>query len=141
MDKKFHGAKAAVYIGEHLLVYQRDSHVPWPGLWDFPGGGREGDETPKACLQREIMEEFGLKVQDADITWGKAVPSMVDPSMQAWFFVVHLPETARHDVHFGQEGQRWALMSPQDVLNLQNMVPELQNRFMLWLRKGKADHI
>ena len=45
----FHGVKVAVLVGDKLLMHLRDDK---PGLfnanmWDFPGGGREGNETPE----------------------------------------------------------------------------------------------
>lgn len=132
MSVEFHGAKAAVFLGAGLLVYQRDRGVPWPGYWDFPGGGRESDEAPEACLRREVVEEFGVVLPDAAITWGKEVPSMVSDTQSAWFFVVHLPATTV--VRFGDEGQRWAIMDPTDVMNLPNLVPALRSRFRQWLR-------
>ncbi|MGJ8611566.1 MAG: NUDIX domain-containing protein, partial [Octadecabacter sp.] len=124
MSDDYHGAKAAVFLGAGLLVYQRDRGVPWPGYWDFPGGGREGDEAPLACLRREVMEEFGLAMPDAAITWKREVPSMVDARQPAWFFVIHLSPTPR--VRFGDEGQRWAIRTPCDVMNLPNLVPALR---------------
>lgn len=132
----FHGAKAAVFIGGELLVYQRDRGVPWPGYWDFPGGGREGDETPIACLRREVWEEFGLDLSDDAILWQRELPAMTDPTARAWFFVVHLPAERARDIRFGVEGQRWALMTPEDVANMPNLVPALHGRLSLWLRES-----
>src|SRR5690606_34782771 len=48
MDSEaFSGAKIALVCGGRLVTYQRDAKpsIPWPGLWDLPGGGREGVET------------------------------------------------------------------------------------------------
>lgn len=44
----FSGAKIALLCDGQLLTYQRDDKpgIPWPGLWDLPGGGRESDESP-----------------------------------------------------------------------------------------------
>lgn len=141
MLNEFHGAKAAVFVGTRLLIYQRDRGVPWPGYWDFPGGGREGDEGPLDCLRREVDEEFGLVLPDDVIGWRRAVPSMVNPTKRAWFFVVHLPPEAESKIRFGDEGQRWALMSLSDVMNLPNLVPALRARLRLWLQDVGADLI
>ena len=57
-DKHFGGAKIALLCGNSVLTYQRDDKpdIPWPGCWDLPGGGRENDETPLQCVQRETLE-------------------------------------------------------------------------------------
>ena len=54
-----------------LLITQRhvDSHLG--GLWEFPGGKRERDESFEACLVRELREELGIEV-----TVGELVESL-----------------------------------------------------------------
>lgn len=141
MESDFHGAKAALFIGADLLVYQRDKHVRWPGYWDFPGGGREGRESPFDCLRREVFEEFGLTVTPEQVVWKKHYPAMAAPIGVAWFFVLRMPSEAARDIRFGDEGQRWALMSPLDVAQLPNLVPALRDRLRLWLRETGGDPI
>ncbi len=139
MEGAFHGAKAALFLGDDLLVYQRDSDVIWPDHWDFPGGGREGDESPFACLRREVQEEFALDLVPSDIRYEVHLPAIKDPTSVAVFFVACLPASRASDIRFGDEGQRWALMAPELVAQLPNLVPGLRERLMLWLRKdGRA---
>lgn len=70
---QFDGAKLALFIGDALLIYLRDDlpHIPYPGHWDFPGGGREGSETPAACALRETCEEFGLRIPANSLCFGR----------------------------------------------------------------------
>lgn len=137
--KAFHGAKAAVFIGDDLLIYQRDEDVEWGGFRDFPGGGREGDETPRACLAREICEEFGLNLDQGVIVWSKAVPAMRDARQIAWFFVVTFPLDSKDRITFGNEGQCWQVQPLEHVMNLPNLVPALQTRLSLWLQDAGRD--
>ncbi len=48
---------------QRLLIAKRPVHVPSPGLWEFPGGKLEADETADEALIREIKEEIGLDVK------------------------------------------------------------------------------
>lgn len=44
------------------LVTRRPAGVHLEGLWEFPGGKCDGDESLEACLVREIQEELGCDV-------------------------------------------------------------------------------
>jgi 8-oxo-dGTP diphosphatase len=131
----FHGAKAAVFIGDRLLVIQRDdfAHIPFPGFWDFPGGGRENEETPMETLFREVHEELGLMLEPAQVVWSKCEPAAHRPDSLVWFFVVQLPVGSEAGIVFGHEGQSWDLMTPETFLDLPDAVPSLAPRLRLWL--------
>ncbi len=107
----FSGAKLALFLGADLLVILRDdiADIPYPGHWDLPGGGREGDETPEACVLRETREEVGLTLRVSDLVWSR---SYRRPRGLVWFFVARLPVGAVADVCLGAEGQEWRLMAP-----------------------------
>jgi 8-oxo-dGTP diphosphatase len=53
-------ACALVDVDNRVLVAQRPGHKSFGGLWEFPGGKIEPDETPEACLIRELHEELGI---------------------------------------------------------------------------------
>ena len=55
MNMPFRGAKLALFVGDDLAVILRDDipHIPFPNCWDFPGGGREGDETRAGGLHSQ----------------------------------------------------------------------------------------
>lgn len=46
-----------------LLIAQRPLDGLLGGLWEFPGGKREPDETLEACLARELREELAIEVE------------------------------------------------------------------------------
>ena len=51
---------------QRILITKRSSHASHGGMWEFPGGKLEGDETPLAALIREVREEVGLEVLQGD---------------------------------------------------------------------------
>lgn len=54
---------AAILIKDKkILIAKRKAGDRQANKWEFPGGTVEQDETPEACLKREIREEFGIKV-------------------------------------------------------------------------------
>jgi 8-oxo-dGTP diphosphatase len=129
----FIGAKAALIWQGHILTYLRDDRpgLPWPGMWDLPGGGREGGETAEQCLFREVFEEFGLTLTPAHLTWRGLVPAIADPTRQAWFFAGTLSIAETRAIRFGDEGQCWRLMPLAEWQAHPKAVPVLQQRTAL----------
>jgi 8-oxo-dGTP diphosphatase len=53
---------ALIFRNSKLLITQRHADAHLGGLWEFPGGKREPDETFEQCLVREIREELGVEI-------------------------------------------------------------------------------
>lgn len=47
-----------------VFLARRPSKGLLGGMWEYPGGKCEPGETLPACLQRELMEELGIEVQE-----------------------------------------------------------------------------
>ena len=45
-----------------ILITRRLDHVHLGGLWEFPGGKVEGEESLEGALLREILEELGIGI-------------------------------------------------------------------------------
>lgn len=49
-----------------VLISKRPDHVHQGGLWEFPGGKVETNETVQQTLQRELHEELGIEIAEAE---------------------------------------------------------------------------
>ena len=57
---------AAIIKEDKVLVMQRSEQMTLPGMWEFPGGKVEADETEQEALIREIKEELSVTINILD---------------------------------------------------------------------------
>ena len=126
----FTGCKIALFCGDKLLTILRDdkSNIPYPNTWELPGGGREGDESPFECVAREVYEELGINLTEDCLLWSKVYPSMIFEGKESVFLVGQLTQDQFDSIVFGDEGQGYKLMSTEEFLGSDKVVPQLQDR-------------
>lgn len=132
---EFNGAKIALLYEDKLVMQLRDNKpgLRFAGMWDFPGGGREEDETPIECAVREIQEEFGISLKPEVFIWKKEYPAMHDSNQRAYFLVAEITKEDIDSIKFGSEGQRWELKDQTFFFDNENVVPDLKGRFRDYL--------
>ena len=54
---------------EQILLFLRDNipDLPYPNMWDVPGGHVEPDESPENCIIREMKEEMDLILNEFEL--------------------------------------------------------------------------
>ncbi len=126
----FRGAKIALLKGDEVLVIQRDDKpgLPNAGLWDFPGGGREGTETPLECVAREVREELSIDLNQESVIWQKTYPAMDDPGATAYFMVAPIDDNIILSIVFGDEGQGWKMMKIVNFMSDPTVIEALKTR-------------
>ncbi|RSJ80966.1 NUDIX hydrolase [Streptococcus cristatus] len=134
---EFSGCKIALICDDKLLTILRDniSSIPWPNMWELPGGGREGEETPFECVQREVFEELGLKLEEADILWVKKYQGMLNPDKISIFMVGTISQEECASIAFGDEGQAYQMMDVSQFLVDEKVIPQLQDRLKDYLEE------
>lgn len=66
MSNPVHVAVAVIRNDDgKIFITRRPDHVHQGGLWEFPGGKVENDESVQDALRREIQEEVGIQIQHA----------------------------------------------------------------------------
>jgi ADP-ribose pyrophosphatase len=60
--KNIHVVAAIIVEGDKILATQR-GYGDFKGMWEFPGGKIEKNETAKDALVREIQEELNVTVE------------------------------------------------------------------------------
>ncbi len=101
--------------GKFLLTRQSDVGKQ-SGLWGFPGGNLEEDETShEAALIREVREEVGLQVVDS-VLLGEHVEIIAD-SMEL-LFLYYLVDVNTSNVELGREIKEYQWLTLDEIENL-----------------------
>jgi len=90
--------------GQQVLVALRSKGNSFEGLWEFPGGKFEQNETPFEALKRELFEETGIILLQA-----KALTIIEHDYQDISVEMYVLQVTDYAGIPFGREGQevRW----------------------------------
>ena len=132
----FTGSKIALICGGKVLTILRDDKddILCPNMWDLPGGGREGDESPFDCAQREVYEELGIHLTEECLLWSKVYSSVLFEGKQSVFMVGQLSQDQFDSIVFGDEGQAYQLMKVEEFLTSSQVIPQLQRRLRDYLK-------
>ena len=135
----FTGCKIALFCEDRILTILRDDkeNIPWPNTWELPGGGREGDESSFECAAREVYEELGIHLTEDCLLWSKVYPSMLFEGKESVFLVGKLTQEQFDSIVFGDEGQGYRMMSTDEFLGSDKVVPQLQDRVRDYMEEVK----
>lgn len=127
VSQPFHGAKAFLLHRGRIAVILRDDRpdIAWPNHWDMPGGGREAEEAPFACLRRETREELGIDIHETDVIWHQTYESAAGRSH---WFAVTIDDMRAAGITLGDEGQRWQWMRYGDYLDHPRAIAHFADR-------------
>lgn len=135
---EFTGCKIVLICEGRILTILRDDKptIPYPNMWDLPGGDREGNETPFECVTREVYEELSIQLSKDDIVWSRIYPSMLDENKNSVFLVGKLTQEQFDSIVFGDEGQGYKLVRLEEFLASDRVVPQLQERVRDYVEKS-----
>jgi 8-oxo-dGTP diphosphatase len=80
---------ALIFYKGRLLITRRHASAHLGGLWEFPGGKREPQETFEECLVREIREELGVEISVGEL-FEEIAHTYPEKSVRLKFFICEL---------------------------------------------------
>lgn len=113
-----------------FLMTTRPVGKAYAGYWEFPGGKLEANETVEEALRRELIEEIGVTIQDAQIwrsslvDYPHALVRLTFCKISAWVGQLQMRESQQF---------AWQSLPVQIEPVLAGTVPVLQ-----WLEQERA---
>ena len=104
---------AVLRRGDRFLVCQRPPHKRHGGLWEFPGGKLENEESLLDAARRELDEELGLHATSI----GDTLFTCGDPGSRFVIEFVHV-DAAGEPQALEHSALRWVTMQEATALPL-----------------------
>ncbi|WP_113911713.1 (deoxy)nucleoside triphosphate pyrophosphohydrolase [Roseovarius dicentrarchi] len=107
-------AVVLIDVDGRVLLAQRPEGKSMAGLWEFPGGKVEPNETPEAALIRELHEELGID------TWASCLAPLTfaSHSYEGFHLLMPLFACRKWDgIVQGREGQALKWVRANDLRN------------------------
>lgn len=100
MKKRIHVVGAVIVDKGLIYCARRGPHAILAGMWEFPGGKVEANESDEEALSREILEELGCDVKvgmHLDTTTHEYDFGIVELSLYFCELVNGRPNSNEHD--------------------------------------------
>lgn len=123
-------AAGLIFRNGKLLIAQRHADVHLGGLWEFPGGKREANETFQQCLARELREELGVEAKVGELL-ESITYAYPEKTVHLEFFVCQL--IAGEPQLLGCAALKW--VSQSELAH--HAFPEADARLLAQLRRSK----
>jgi 8-oxo-dGTP diphosphatase len=91
-----------IFRDRRLLVCQRHATATFPLKWEFPGGKVENGESDFDALRRELKEELGIEIHDAELISEYEYVYADGPRVSLCFYKVQSFEGATKNMVFQQ---------------------------------------
>jgi len=72
-----------------VLACQRHQNAAFPLKWEFPGGKVEQDEADIDALRRELKEELGVEIHEAELVRQYEYSYKDGPTVSLRFYRIH----------------------------------------------------
>ncbi|MDE1810653.1 MAG: NUDIX domain-containing protein [Candidatus Micrarchaeota archaeon] len=121
--------------GRFLFLKRQKGASVGKGLWQLPGGKMEWGESPLETLEREIMEETGMKVKNPELAG--AYTSLVPTKKADWhtLLVVYRFRAGKQKVRISDEHDEFRWMNAREARR-QKLFKDL-DRFVEWVVKNR----
>lgn len=127
--------------GKILLLRESGAYADGvqTGRYDVPGGRNNPNETKHDGLRREVMEECGLAVQQADLFFVDDVT--VNKNDEQWiirrhYYACHIPDG---DVVLSTDHDEFQWVDVDQLLDMANVIPNLKPVFEAYFNRFDVD--
>ena len=101
-------------MGKFLILHRSPKAAFFPSHWDFPGGKLEQGEDPRAGVEREVLEETGLRVTATAIAGAYDMVLRGIPHR----FILYQTEGSVGDVRLSGEHTTYRCVTRKGILKL-----------------------
>ncbi|MFA5932607.1 MAG: NUDIX domain-containing protein [Microgenomates group bacterium] len=111
--------KAVIKRGDKYLILKRSPDaVNFPGFWDFPGGKLEKGEEPFLGVEREVLEETGLKAKAVKVI-AKTNIDVLNTGNPTHQFVLYESKDEGGEIILSKEHTAFRWETKEEILKLE----------------------